>query len=151
MQALGAEIVYTSRRPAVDLEFRFLPLRELLAAAHVVSLHLPLNPETAGLIDAAALAAMKPHAILINTARGGLVDEPALFAALSEGRLRGAGLDVFADEPVPPDNPLLRLPNLVVTPHLAWLTAETLARSLAVIGENCRRLRDGEPLVHRVI
>jgi phosphoglycerate dehydrogenase-like enzyme len=103
------------------------------------------------MIGAAALAAMKRGSVLINTARGPLVDEAALCAALTSGHLRGAGLDVFSREPVSPDDPLLRLPNVVVTPHLAWLTAETLERSLAVIAENCRRLRQGEALLHRVV
>jgi phosphoglycerate dehydrogenase-like enzyme len=94
---------------------------------------------------------MKPGAVLINTARGGLVDEAALLVALSSGRLRGAGLDVFAQEPVDPANPLLALPNVVVAPHMAWLTPETLDRSLGVAFENCRRLAAGEPLLHQVV
>jgi len=89
------------------------------------------------MIDAAALAAMKRSSVLINTARGPLVDEAALFEALTSGHLRGAGLDVFAREPVSKDDPLLELQNIVVTPHLAWLTTETLERSLSIISENC--------------
>ncbi len=151
LAALGARVVYTSRRPAADAPFPFLPLAELLPAADMLSLHLPLTPQTAGIIDATALAAMKAGSILINTARGPLVDEPALMQALTTGHLRGAGLDVFCREPAGADDPLLKLPNVVLTPHLAWLTAETLDRSLAVIAENCRRLRAGEPLLHRVV
>ena len=117
----------------------------------MLSLHLPLTPETTGIIDAAALAAMRRGSVLINTARGPLVDAVALRDALASGHLRGAGLDVFSREPVAADDPLLQLPNIVVAPHLAWLTVETLERSLAVIAENCRRLSVGEPLLHQVV
>ena len=151
LQAIGAKVVYTSRQPAPDVPIPFLPLAELLPVADVLSLHLPLTPETTGIIDAAALAAMKRGSVLINTARGPLVDEAALFEALTSGHLRGAGLDVFAREPVSKDDPLLKLQNVVVTPHLAWLTTETLERSLSIISENCRRLRTGEPLLYRVV
>jgi phosphoglycerate dehydrogenase-like enzyme len=123
----------------------------LLPVVDVPSLHLPLTPETTGMIDAAVFSAMKRGSVLINTARGPLVDEAALFEALTSGHLRGAGLDVFAREPVSTDAPLLQLRNVVVTPHLAWLTTETLERSPSVIIENCRRLRTGEPLLHRVV
>ena len=151
LQAIGAKVVYTSRRPAADSPIAFLPFRELLPVADLLSLHLPLTAETTGMIGAAAFAAMRRGSILINTARGPLVDEAALCDALTSGHLRGAGLDVFSREPVSPDDPLLRLPNVVVTPHLAWLTAETLERSLAVISENCRRLLTGGALLHRVV
>jgi phosphoglycerate dehydrogenase-like enzyme len=151
LQAIGAKVVYTSRRPAADAPISFVPIRELWPIVDVLSLHLPLTPETTGMIDARALAAMKRGSILINTARGPLVDETALLDALTSGHLRGAGLDVFSREPVGADDPLLSLPNVVVTPHLAWLTAETLERSLSVIVENCRRLAAGEPLLNRVI
>jgi phosphoglycerate dehydrogenase-like enzyme len=151
LQAVGAKVVYTSRKPAADCPIPFLPLAELLSVVDVLSLHLPLTPETTGIIDADAFATMKRGAVLINTARGPLVDEAALFEALMGGRLRGAGLDVFAREPVSTDHPLLDLPSVVVTPHLAWLTTETLERSLSIITENCRRLCTGEPLLHRVV
>lgn len=151
MEALGARVVYTARGPKTGVVGRFLPLGDLLAEADIVSLHVPLTDETRGLIGPAELAAMRPGAVLVNTARGGLVDETALVAALGSGRLRGAGLDVFGEEPVAPDNPLLTLPNVVVAPHMAWLTPETLERSLVVAFENCRRLAADLPLVHQVI
>jgi phosphoglycerate dehydrogenase-like enzyme len=150
LQAIGAEVLYTSRHAMPDAPAQFLPLREILTVADVLSLHLPLTPETTGMIDVSALAAMKRGSVLINTARGPLVDEAALREALTSGHLRGAGLDVFAHEPVRANDPLLRLPNVVVTPHLAWLTVETLERSLVVIAENCRSLSAGEPLLHQV-
>jgi phosphoglycerate dehydrogenase-like enzyme len=151
LQAIGAKVVYTSREPAADSPIPFLPLTELLSVVDVLSLHLPLTPDTTGIIDATAFAMMKRSAVLINTARGPLVDEAALFEAVTSGRLRGAGLDVFAREPLSTDHPLLDLPNVVVTPHLAWLTTETLERSLSIITENCRRLGTGEPLLHQVV
>lgn len=151
LAALGAQVIYTARSAKPEAAGRFVSLPTLLAQADIVSLHVPLTPETKGLIDAAALAAMKPRAILINTARGDLVDEAALLAALGSGRLGGAGLDVFTLEPVDPANPLLALSNVVVSPHMAWLTPETLDRSLAVAFENCRRLKSGQPLLNQVI
>jgi phosphoglycerate dehydrogenase-like enzyme len=102
------------------------------------------------LIDRAALAAMKPTALLINTSRGRIVDEVALTEALREGRLAGAGLDVFATEPVEPDNPLLRLDNVVVTPHVVWFTQDTMRRYLTEAINNCARLRDGQDLLNVV-
>ena len=151
LEALGAKVIYTARSEKPDLPGQFTTLEGVLTRADIVSLHLPLTPQTQRMIDAAALAAMKPGAILINTARGGLVDEPALVSALVSGRLRGAGLDVFDQEPVDPDNPLLQLPNVVVAPHQAWLTPETLDRSLAAAFENIRRLGGGEPLLNQVV
>jgi phosphoglycerate dehydrogenase-like enzyme len=94
---------------------------------------------------------MKRGSILINTARGGLIEERALVEALERGHLRAAGLDVFAHEPVDRESPLLKLPNVVVTPHLAWFTAETLSRGLSVFAENCQRLRDGREFLFRVV
>jgi phosphoglycerate dehydrogenase-like enzyme len=143
LTAMGADPVYWSRRPKPDAPARWLALADLLATSDIVSLHLPLTPETTGLVD---VRAMREGAILVNTARGGLVDEAALLAALESGRIAAAGLDVFAAEPMPADHPLLTLPNVTLTPHLAWLTGETLGRSLDVAVENVRHLVAGEPL-----
>jgi phosphoglycerate dehydrogenase-like enzyme len=126
-------------------------LSELLHEADIVSLHVPLTSTTGDLIDRQRLAMMRPGAILINTARGGLVQQTALLEALRSGHLGAAGLDVFATEPVPVDEALLKLDNVVVAPHLSWLTTGTLNRSLNVAVENCRRLQTGEPLLHRVV
>ncbi len=151
LEALGAKIIYVARTPKPGREDQFRSLEAMLAQADIVSLHAPLTDETRGLFGAGNFARMKPGAILINTARGGLVDEAALVEALTSGHLSGAGLDVFAEEPVDPANPLLALPNVVAMPHLAWLTPETLNRSLAIAHTNCRLLAAGEPLIHRVI
>jgi phosphoglycerate dehydrogenase-like enzyme len=149
--ALGCEIIYTTRNPVPGAIGRRVPLPALLAESDIVSLHVPLADDTARMIDAQALARMKPGAVLINTARGGLVDQAALVTALRSGHLGGAGLDVFDTEPTDPREPLLTLPNVVVTPHIGWLTTGTFDRSFALAVENCRRLMAGEPLLHRVI
>ncbi len=151
LAAMGARILFASRSPKPDATGERRSLDALLRESDVVSLHLPLATETERLIDAAAIARMKPGAVLVNTARGALVDEAALADALGRGHLGAAGLDVFEAEPVPPDSPLLDLDNVVVTPHVAWLTQETMERSLAVAAENCRRLAANEPLLHRVV
>ena len=151
LRGFGAEAVYWSPHDHPELGIPRRDLPDLLAGADIVSLHLPLVPETEQLIDHAALQRMKPGAVLVNTARGGLVDEAALVEALSAGHLRAAGLDVFAAEPVAADNPLLRLDNVMLMPHVAWLTPETLDRSLDIAVENMRRLRDGRTLLHRVV
>lgn len=149
--ALGARIVYTATAAKPGLPWEHLTLGELLAKSDIVSLHVPLTPVTQRLINADALSKMKSGAILINTARGALVDEQALLEALRNGRLIAAGLDVFAQEPLPDAHPLYELDNVVLAPHVAWLTPETLTRSLDVAVDNCRRLRDGDTLRHRVI
>ena len=137
--AIGARVLFCSRRPKRDAvgEPRVLPA--LLAESDIVSLHLPLTPETDAVIDAAAIASMKPGSVT------------ALVTALRSGRLRAAGLDVFQTEPPGSGSPLLALDNVVVSPHVAWLTQETWARSLSVAVENCRRLGAGEDLLHRVM
>lgn len=151
LAAMGARILYTATAPKQDADAEWRDFDTLLAESDIVSLHLPLSDATEHLIDAPALARMKPGAVLVNTARGGLVDEIALVAALQSGHLRAAGLDVVTVEPAPAGNPLFELPNVVVMPHVAWLTPETLDRSLGIAFENCRRLRDGEPLMFQVI
>lgn len=149
LEALGARVV-ASDPYAKDANIEMLGVEDLLAEADVVSLHAPLTPETTGLLDARRIALMQRGAIVINTARGPLIDEPALVDALQSGQLAAAGLDVFSSEPPPADSALLSLPNVVVTPHVAWLTEGTWRRSLEVVAENCRRLAAGEPLRHRV-
>jgi phosphoglycerate dehydrogenase-like enzyme len=148
--AMGCEVLYTARNEVPDAVAQFTPLDSLLKQSDVVSLHLPLTAATDRLIDRAALGRMKRGSVLINTARGGLVDQAALTDALRSGHLGGAGLDVFIEEPVPHDEDLLTLNNVVVTPHIAWITTGTFDRSFSVAAENCRRLVTGEPLLHRV-
>jgi phosphoglycerate dehydrogenase-like enzyme len=151
LTAMGARVLYTARAPRANATAEWRTLDALLTESDIVSLHVPLTAETTGLLDAERLARMKPGAILVNTARGGLVDGTALLDALGSGRLAGAGLDVFAAEPLPAGNPLTSLDNVVLAPHVAWLTRETLTRSLAVAAENCRRLQTDAPLLFRVV
>jgi len=144
LEALGARVIYTARSAKPGLPGRFTDLPTLLAEADIVSLHVPLTAETERLINAQSLAAMKPGAILINTARGGLVDEPALTAALTSGRLRGAGLDVFAEEPPPANHPFFTLDNVVLTAHLAGPTQESSITRLRNGFDNCERVARGK-------
>ena len=124
-----------------------VPMRELLAEVDVLSLHCPLTDETRGLLGEYELSLMKPSAILINTARGGIVDESALLAAISNGSLGGAGMDVLQHEPPREANILLQaeLPNLIVTPHIAWASRQARQRLLAGIADNVRAYLDGQP------
>jgi D-3-phosphoglycerate dehydrogenase len=117
--------------------------RGALGEVDIVTLHMPLGPETTNMIGAAELAAMKPSAFLINVARGGLADEVALEAALREGRIAGAGLDVFASEPPAPDNPLLTLENLIMSPHSAGLSEECRERMAVACADNVLAVFDG--------
>lgn len=149
LDAMGARVVYTATA-AKDVRWEFLPLEALLGEADILSLHAPLTDATRQLIDGPRMARMKRGAILINTARGALVDEQALYRALVDGHLAGAGLDVFAEEPVSPSSPLLQLPQVSVSPHVAWLTLETWQRSIAAALANVQALRDGRPLANRV-
>ncbi len=140
----GMQVLVAARRdespPAGRMAFDTI-LRE----ADVLSLHCPLTPETRGLIGACELAAMKPDALLINAARGALVDEAALAAALREGRLGGAGIDVLAEEPPRHGNPLLEpgIPNLIVTPHTAWAAREARQRCIDEIAANIAAFQQG--------
>ena len=150
LSAMGARVIYT-RQGTPDPEApQWVDKNTLLAESDVLSLHIPLTYETAGWLDRDSIAQMKPGAILINTARGALVDEDALASALTTGRLMGAGLDVFVEEPATAGNPLLALDNVVLAPHVAFFTLGTLQRSLDVAIENVNRLRNGRDLLHRV-
>ena len=120
-------------------------LDALLRESDVVSLHCPLTPETVGIIDAAALAKMKPTAFLLNTSRGPLVNEADLAAALDAGQIAGAGLDVLAVEPPPASNPLLAARNCLVTPHIAWATRAARRRMIEITAENLRAFAAGTP------
>ena len=151
LSAMGARVLYCSRSSKPDQPYQQVSKAELLANSDVVSLHLPETTETRHWLDADAIAQMKPGAVLINTARGGLVEDSALVGALQSGKLTGAGLDVFAVEPVANDSAVLQLPNVVVTPHVAWLTRDTLERSLVVAVKNAQCLIAGEALAFQIV
>lgn len=166
MGAIGREVARRAR--AFDVEIRYYdrqrppasveqalglvstPLKKLLAESDIVSCHLPLTPETRGLLGADHFRAMKPSAILINTARGALLDEAALVQALERGTIAGAGLDVYTEEPLDPRSPLRRCPNLLLTPHTAGQTREAMDRMVAMMLENIQRVARGDQPLYRV-
>jgi glyoxylate reductase len=139
----GMEVIHSSRSSGV-------PRDELLARADFVSLHTPLTHETRHLIDTDALARMQPTALLINTARGGVVDQDALRDALHAGQIAGAALDVTDPEPLPADHPLLDAPNLLVVPHVGSATVRTRAKMAAMAVDNLLAALDGRPMPHPV-
>ncbi len=142
----GMDVVVHTRRPGQASEgLRFVDLDEVFRVADVVSLHCPLTPDTAGLVNARRLSLMQPGALLINTGRGGLIEEAALAEALHARHLGGAGLDVLAVEPPPPDHPLLRAPRCVITPHIGWATRAARGRLLATACRNVRAFLEGRP------
>lgn len=149
-QAFGMRVMaHAPRVPRVEApepDVERVSLDELFARADVVSLHCPLTGATARLVDAPRLARMKPGAFLINTARGGLVDETALVGALASGHLGGAALDVLGTEPPPPDHPLLHAPNCIVTPHNAWATRASRSRLFDTAVVNLRAFLAGQPV-----
>jgi phosphoglycerate dehydrogenase-like enzyme len=140
-------LLYADVRPAPGgLGLERVELEDLLAASDAVTLHVPLLPATRGLVDARRLARIKPGAVLVNAARGPVVDEAALVAALDAGRLRAAALDVFCEEPLPAGHPLRARPDVLLSPHLAGSTAEARRRMLAAALRNLDRvLRGGDP------
>jgi glycerate dehydrogenase len=146
-RAFGMEVCVTSRSPVADPGVTVLPLPELLRTCDVVSLHLPLNDQTRNMIGAAELATMKPTALLINTARGGLVNEAALAEALRAGVIGGAGFDVLSKEPPGPDNPLLGVdqPNFILTPHVAWASAGAMQTLADMLVDNLEAFIQGAP------
>ncbi len=140
----AASITAAGCEPALDLD-------AALPRADFLTIHCPKNAETTGMIDASRLALLRPGAYLVNTARGGIVDESALAAALNAKRLAGAGIDVFATEPVPADNPLLALPSVILSPHMAGVTTEATQRmALAAVG-NILSVFDGKPNRENVV
>jgi glycerate dehydrogenase len=144
--ALGMD-VRVAQRPGGEPQENRVPLASLLPMVDVLSLHCPLTEHTHGLIGAAELRAMKPTALLINTARGALVDEGALADALRTGEIAGAGVDVLSVEPPPPDHPLLApdVPNLILTPHIAWAARESRQRLADDVAANIEAFIAGEP------
>ncbi|MBI4640100.1 MAG: phosphoglycerate dehydrogenase [Candidatus Tectomicrobia bacterium] len=148
-RGIGMEVIAWTLHPSEEkaqmFGFSYLPsLETLLQEADVVSLHMRLSDETQRMIGAKEFALMKPTSIFINTARGPLVDQDALYHALAEGRIAGAGLDVFAKEPIPPNDPLLKLPNLVCSPHTAGTTPEALENGLNMAADNVLAFLEGE-------
>src|SRR5262249_1350301 len=143
----GMNILTAERKHAREVRLGRVPFEDVLSRSDVVSLHAPLNAETRKLIGSAELARMKPSAILINTARGGLVDEQSLATALQMGLLAGAGVEVLSQEPPTDDNPLigLDLPNLVITPHIGWASEEAVRRLADVLISNLEAFVGGSP------
>jgi phosphoglycerate dehydrogenase-like enzyme len=150
LKALGATVISCSVSPISDGIATAVSFDELLERSDVISLHVPLTAETERVLNRKTIAKLKRWAVIVNTARGALIDEEALIEALRSGHVRAAGLDVFADEPLSLQSPLLTLPNVVVSPHVSWLTRETLLRSFEVVVENCRRLKEGDSLLFAV-
>jgi D-3-phosphoglycerate dehydrogenase len=148
-RGLGMEVVawtfHPSARLADSLGLRYVELDELLRTADIVSLHLRATPETRHFLTRARLAMLKPGAILVNTARGALIDEAALVECLQEKRIACAGLDVFEAEPLPAGHPLLGLSNVLLTPHAAGMTPEVIQNGLAMAVDNVERFLSGSP------
>ena len=146
-RAFGMEVLAYNRSQSEEGRRigTYVDLDTLLQKSDIVSLHCPLFPETEGIINASAIARMKDGAMLINTARGALVDEGALVRALSTGKLRGAALDVVRQEPPAGDNPLLACENCIITPHIAWAPVESRQRLLDTVVENIRAFLAGTP------
>ncbi|MDO5423557.1 MAG: 2-hydroxyacid dehydrogenase [Eubacteriales bacterium] len=146
-QAFGCEVYAYSRTVKEIPGVTFVSLEELLSTCDVVSLHVPATPETKGLINEKTLALMKESAVLINTARGPVVDSQALADALKAGKIAGAAVDVFEMEPpVPAGHPLLGAPNLIATPHVAFATKEALEKRAVIVFENVKQWMAGTPV-----
>lgn len=147
-EALGMEVwVYTSKpKKSLPKKYQKVTLNELFSACDVVSLHCPLTAENKEMVNSFRLSLMKQGAILINTSRGGLIDEKALEQALLSGKLLGAGLDVLSSEPVPNGNPLLKLKNCFITPHIAWATRESRMRLMNQAVENLKAWIEGRTI-----
>lgn len=147
-KAFGCTVLAYSRSAVRDDAIdRQVPLAELLEQSDIVSLHCPLTPETKGLIGREELARMKKTALLLNTARGGVVDTPALADALTQGAIAGAACDVFeAEPPLPTDHPLLHTPNTIATPHIAFASAESMEQRAEIVFQNLYAWLEGSPV-----
>lgn len=148
LKGFGCTVLYTKRSPLdaaeeAELNARFAPLDEILRSADVLSLHCELNDATRGIINRDSLALMKPDAILVNAARGGVVVEADLAEAIRGNRLRGAGVDVFAIEPIEPGNPLIGLDRVIVTPHVGAISADNFVPSITRMVANMRAVDEG--------
>lgn len=144
--AFGANVVISTRTPPKGCPYNVVDFEELLKSSDVLSLHCPLTEKTAKIIDGKALSLMKNNAVLINTARGGLVDERALAEALNSGRIAGACLDTVAVEPMRADNPLYGAKNCFITPHIGWVPQETRQRLLGTVAGNLKAFIEGKPI-----
>ncbi len=139
----GMRVIAWNRSPKKHPKVEFVDLDELLTESDVISIHLLLNDETRGLVSRACIDAMKPGVILVNTARGAIVDEAAMIDALKSGHIRHAGLDVFNTEPLPADHPLTKLPNVTLSAHSAFRTPEASENLIGAAWADCRRIAKG--------
>ncbi len=144
-EAFGAEVLVCTRTPRTDCPYKNVSFDKMLKTCDIISLHCPLNAGTAKIIDERALGLMKKDAVLINTARGGLIDEKALAKALKEGKIAGAGLDTVDGEPMRADCPLYGVENCIITPHIAWVAHETRSRLIGIVAANIQAYIDGKP------
>lgn len=150
-QAFGARVIASRRSGTAGPEgVEIVPFDAVLARAEHLVIAAPLSPETAGLLDAAAFAKCRHSVHIVNIARGGIIDTPALIVALESGRVGAASLDVTDPEPLPPGHPLWRAPNVRITPHISWSSAGTPGRIFKLFAENVGRLAAGEPVRNRV-
>ncbi len=143
--AFGMQVIVNTRTQPADCPYELVTQEEAFRRADVLSVHCPLTEKTANLICAKNLALMKPTAYLLNTARGGIVEEQALAAALNEGRLAGAGVDVLVKEPMDSATPLKNAKNCIITPHIAWSALETRERLIGIVADNLRNYLEGHP------
>ena len=148
LQVLEAEVCVVSSKAQDQLPagIRKITLEEAFASSDVVSLHCPLTPDNRAFVNAALLAKSRPGLVLINTARGGLIDDEAVAAALREGRLGSYACDVLSSEPPAPDHPLLHTPRTFVTPHIAWASRDARTRIVDIMADNLRAFLSGTPI-----
>ncbi len=145
-EAFGMDVAVCTRTTPADCRYRILTRDEIFAQADFLTFHCPLNAGSRGIVNAETLSLMKPTAFLINTARGGLVNEEDLADALRRGVIAGAGVDVLTVEPMRPGHPYLSAPNMIITPHVAWASLESRLRLVSIVASNLRAFMDGAPV-----